>query len=310
MEIWEAVMTPQTQLTLSKVFENKEIRAIEYKGEVWIPIVDIAEAWGLDRSNIAKIINRNPEVFAGLSTVVDITSSSQNLPNPELLNNSLRLVNEQGVYVLALKVSAGRIKNKEVKATIIRFQRWVPELIQQFHKGELVSQSQFKSPIDITNHYLDLADIAVKRSGVPKEIAHGQAWALSATATGLEINTAIASYIKAQSQQLMLPEGIPQDKKDYDMYFSLTKVAASLKLPIDKVRNVLESLNIIYFENGYWKLTAHGMQYGKVFMVTPGYPYRANQKAYIKYNPMAIDLLKKYFAVDTTVLGIPETKVG
>jgi hypothetical protein len=71
---------------------------------------------------------------------------------------------------------------------------------------------------------------------------------------------------------------------------------------------VLESLNIIYFENGYWKLTAHGMQYGKVFMVTPGYPYRANQKAYIKYNPMAIDLLKRYFAVDTTVLGMPDAR--
>ena len=300
-------MTPQTQLTLSKVFENKEIRAIEYKGEVWIPIVDIAEAWGLDRSNVTKIINRNPEVFAGLSTVVDITSPNQNLPNTELLNNSLRLVNEQGVYVLALKVSAGRIKNKEVKATIIRFQRWVPELIQQFHKGELVSHSQ-ANPLDITNHYLDLADIAVKRSGVPKEIAHGQAWALSATATGLEINNAIASYIKAQSQQLQLPEGIPQDKKDYDMYFSITKVAASLKLPIDKVRNVLESLNIIYFENGFWKLTAHGDKYGRVFMVTPGYPYRSNQKAYIKYNPLAIDLLKKYFAVDTTVLGLPDAR--
>jgi hypothetical protein len=34
-----------------------------------------------------------------------------------------------------------------------------------------------------------------------------------------------------------------------------------------------------------------------MFMVTPGYPYRTTQKCYIKYNPLLIDLLKKYFDV-------------
>jgi prophage antirepressor-like protein len=289
-------MTPQTELALNNLFDGKEIRVLENDHDIWFPLTDIASAWGIDRSTPDKIIERNEDVFFGLSnTVLDAASTP------------LKCLNERGLYLLMGKISAAHLKNVEAKKTIIRFQRWFPELVQKYRKKEIVQTTLvLQTPIDIINERLDIADIAVKRSGVPKEIAHAMAWA---TGDVKEISLSISGYIKAQSQQLMLPEGIPQDKKDYDMYFSLTKVAASLKLPIDKVRNVLESLNIIYFENGYWKLTAHGMQYGKVFMVTPGYPYRANQKAYIKYNPMAIDLLKKYFAVDTTVLGMPEMKV-
>jgi len=292
-------MTPQTQLTLSKAFEGKEVRAIEYKNEVWVPIVDISEAWGMDRSTPTKIINRNPEVFAGLSTIVDVTSPNA-LPSDHI-GNTLKCVNEQGVYVLALKVSAGRIKNKEVKATIIRFQKWVPQLIEQFRKGELIPLTQFpQKPVDILNHELDLADSIIKRSGMPKEIAHSMAIVLAGDKAGTDLHC-YASYLKAQSPQLQLPEAGPIDRADYDSHFSLTKVAAALKLPRDKVLNVLESLNVIYFENGIWKLTKHGEQYGKMFMVMPGYPYRTNQKAYIKYNPLLIDLLKKYFDIQLPV---------
>ena len=292
-------MTPQTHLALTELFEDKEIRILEHEHDIWIPIADLAAAWGIDRSTPDKIIDRNEEVFFGLSnTVLDVTS-----------NTTVRCLNERGLYLMMGKVSPSRLKKPEAKKTIIRFQRWFPELIQKYRRKEIVELPlSKKGTIDTINHYLDIADIAINRSGVPKDIAHGQAWALANVETKVELTLAVSSYVKAQSQQLQLPEGIPQDKKDYDMYFSITKVAASLKLPIDKVRNVLESLNIIYFENGYWKLTAHGMQYGRVFMVTPGYPYRSNQKAYIKYNPLAIDLLKKYFAVDTTVLGIPDAR--
>lgn len=285
-------MTPQTQIT-SKLFEGKEIRAIEYAGEVWVPIVDISEAWGMDRSTPTKIINRNPEIFAGLSTVVDVTSPTK--LTTDSVGNTLRCVNEQGVYVLALKVSAGRIKNKEVKATIIRFQKWVPELIQRYRKGELVELLPAKNTTDLVGEQLDLADMAIKRSGVPKEIAHSMAWATVGTITGNELNHSIAGYIKAQTKQLSLPEAIPQDKADYDSYFSRKQLCEFLKLPDAKILNTLESLNIIYFENRIWHLTKKGEQYGKVFMVMPGYPYRMTQKAWIKYNPGCVELLKKYF---------------
>jgi prophage antirepressor-like protein len=290
-------MTPQTQLTLSKVFENKEIRAIEYKGEVWIPIVDIAEAWGLDRSNVTKIINRNPDLFAGLSTVVDVTSP--NASPSDIIGNTLKCVNEQGVYVLALKVSAGRIKNKEVKETIIRFQKWVPQLIEQFRKGELVSAAQFQKPVDILNHELDIADSIIKRTGMRKELAHSMAIVLASDKSGTDLHC-YATYLKAQTQ-LPLLESEPVDRKEFNSMKSLRELAYMMKLPEDKVRNVLESIGIIYYENRIWKLTAKGEQFGKAYLVTIGYPYRSQQKAWIRYNDLCIDLLKKYFDVQVPV---------
>ena len=295
-------MTPQTQLTLSKLFENKEIRAIEYKGEVWVPIVDISEAWGMDRSNTTKIINRNPEVFAGLSTVVDVMSP--NALSSDLIGNSLKCVNEQGVYVLALKVSAGRIKNKEVKATIIRFQKWVPQLIQQFRKGELIPIAQvLQKPVDLLNHELDIADSIIKRSGMPKEIAHSMAIILAGEKAGTDLHC-YASYLKAQSTQLQLMEAEPVDRAEFNKYHSLRDIARMMKLPEDKVRNVLESMGIIYFENRIWKLTTKGEQFGKAFLVTIGWPYRTNQKAWIRYNDLCIDLLKKYFDIQMPVAKV------
>jgi prophage antirepressor-like protein len=285
-------MTPQTELALNNLFDGKEIRVLEHDHDIWFPLTDIASAWGIDRSTPDKIIERNEDVFFGLSnTVLDAASTP------------LKCLNERGLYLLMGKISAAHLKNVEAKKTIIRFQRWFPELVQKYRKKEIVQTTLvLQTPIDIINERLDIADIAVKRSGVPKEIAHAMAWA---TGDVKEISLSIAGYIKAQSTvQLQLPEAMQADKIEYDRLFSITKVASALKLPIDKVRNVLDSLNIIYFENGIWKLTAHGEQYGKMFMVTPGWPYRTNQKCYIKYNPLLIDLLKKYFDIQLPVAKV------
>jgi len=304
-------MTPQTQLTLSKVFDDKQIRAMEMDGEIWVPMVDLAEAWEVDRSTLTKIINRNPDVFKSLSTVVDVTSPNKIQPNPETVNNSLRLVNERGMIVLGLKVSAGHIKNKVVKDKIIEFQLWVPELLRDLRKGmvKLTTAPQqlmlpdVKKPVDILKEELDVADELVSRAGLTKEQAQSYAVILAGERSGINLQC-YATAIKAKTTQLQLMEAGPSDRADYDSHFSITKVAVAMKLPVDKVRNVLESLHIICFENGIWKLTRHGEQYGKMFMIMPGYPYRTNQKAYIKYNPMCIDLLRKYFDIQIPIAKV------
>ena len=289
-------MTPETQLTLSNLFDGKEIRIAEQSNDYWWIVADLSKAWDLHRNTLNDIIGRHEWKFAGNYTTIAHGSCA-----------GLIGVNEVGVYLLMGAVHINQVKNEKAKTAIKKFNKAWPELVKSYRKGELVPQlpQSKQATLDCVNHYLDLADIAIKRSNVPKEIAHGQAWALAGTETGTEMVTAVAGYIKAQApQQLMITEAIPQDKADYDMYFSLTKVATALKLPIDKVRNVLESLNIIYFENGYWKLGKYGEKYGKVFMVMPGYPYRMNQKAYIKYNPEVFVLLRKHFDIE-----IPVTKV-
>ena len=113
------------------LFEDKEIRVIEWQKDLWIPIADIATAWGIDRSTPDNMINRNMEVFGDFTrTVLDAASTP------------MSCLNERGMYILMGKISASRLKNPDAKAAIIRFQRWVPELIQRYRKKEIVQVAQ------------------------------------------------------------------------------------------------------------------------------------------------------------------------
>jgi prophage antirepressor-like protein len=114
--------------TLTTLFEGKEIHAFERDGDIWIPVADVAAVWGVDRTTPNHIILRNPEVFEGTVIGGDVTSHY----GP--------CVSERGLYMLMGKISAARLKNPYAKATVIRFQRWVPELIQKYRKGEIRQQ--------------------------------------------------------------------------------------------------------------------------------------------------------------------------
>jgi hypothetical protein len=299
-------MTPQTQLTLSKVFDEKNIRAMELDGEMWVPVVDIAEAWGVDRSTLTKIINRNPDVFKKLSTVVDVTSPNQISSNLETVNNSLRLVNERGMIVLGLKVSAGHIKNKGVKDRIIEFQLWIPELMQDLRKGLVqlttpapsLTLHQPRTPVDILKEELDVADELISRSGLTREQAHSYAVILAGEKAGRDFQC-YATAIKAQTKQLQLVETIqPLDQGEFDKHFSIRRLASHFGKTEDIIRNTLDKLTIINRSpSGTWHLTKHGEQFGKTFKVIIGYPYQNKEVVWIRYNPACVDLLKKYFDV-------------
>ena len=125
------------------LFESHEVRAFEHDGEIWIPLPDLAEAWGIDRTTPIKIISRNSDVFEGLTS------------NGGVMSPDVQCVNERGLYLLMGKVSAGRLKHKEAREAIIRFQRWVPELIQKYRKKEIVQVPV--SALSLIDEELDLA---------------------------------------------------------------------------------------------------------------------------------------------------------
>jgi len=112
---------------LATLFEGREIRVIEFEHDVWIPIADIANAWGIDRSTPDNMINRNMEVFGDFTrTVLDAASTP------------MAALNERGLYLMMGKITTARLKNKSARDTIIRFQRWFPELIQRYRKKEIM----------------------------------------------------------------------------------------------------------------------------------------------------------------------------
>ena len=132
---------------LVPLFEGKKIRVIEHAGEVWMPLVDLASAWGIDRTTPYNILMRNLALFAGMCDLAgDVTSQTG------------ALVNERGLYLLMGKISADRLKNPEAKEAIIRFQRWVPELIQRFRKGEIVQRVDIKSELQQAKEYAGICE--------------------------------------------------------------------------------------------------------------------------------------------------------
>ena len=290
-------MTPQTQLTLSKLFDGKEIRVVEQSEDFWMVVSDITKAWELHRNTLNDLIGRNEWKFAGHYTTVAHGTCA-----------GMTAVNETGMYLLMGAVHINLVKNEKSKIAIKKFNELWPELVKSFRKGEVIQQlpepMSKVGTLDTINHYLDIADIAVKRSGVPKEIAHSQAWALANVETKVDLAMSVSSYIKAQSTQLQLMEAEPVDREEFNKLHSLRDLSGMLKLPENKVRTVLESIGVIYFEHGIWKLTKRGEQYGKAFLVTIGWPYRTNQKAWIRYNELCIDLLKKYFDIQMPVAKV------
>jgi prophage antirepressor-like protein len=122
-DIPEVIMTE----ALAQLFENHVIHVIERDGEPWFALSDLATVWGTDRKTPGNIIDRNQKLFAGMyHSDGDVTYHD---------------VNERGLYVLMGKISADRLKNPEARTNIIRFQRWVPELIQRYRKKEIVQVS-------------------------------------------------------------------------------------------------------------------------------------------------------------------------
>lgn len=157
---------------LATLFEGKEIRAIEQDGDLWFPVVDLAAAWGTDRSTPLKIIERNPEAFEEVSQWCDVTSQAITL-----------CVNEQGLYMLLGRISAGRLKNPEARERILRFQRWVPELIQRYRKKEIVQVHEPARLLsDDVREALKVARIISEETGVSLPIA--QSFALEKVGAG------------------------------------------------------------------------------------------------------------------------------
>lgn len=288
---------PEQEIITLEPFREFHIRRIMKEGEVMIPVSDIADAIGMKRGNMSRSLKK--AVYKPHKGLIKLRTPGG--------YQSLVCLSQKGIMDLLLPVLLLRSNSEEVQNRIIDFQRWAKEMMPK----ELVSPSPFlnqylpapelpPSISEIINMNLDLAEIAIKRSGVPKETAQGMAWSLAeAEAPGhlKPLVTAYASYIKAQEKPelKLIPEAMSKDRADYDSHFSIRKIAEILKQPENRLRNILEDRKIIYRANDMWHLTRYGtdFQFGKVFKVMPEYPYRTTERSFIKYAPITIDLLKE-----------------
>jgi prophage antirepressor-like protein len=290
----EGVALPQP-LMLATPFEGKEIHTFECNGEVWFPLADLATAWGIDRKTPGNLIGRNHALFKGMFlSDGDVTYHD---------------VSERGLYLLMGKISADRLKNPEAKEALIRFQRWVPELIQKYRKGNIVrTTAVIENPLaDSLNRHADIADILTARYGYKPEIAR---------------NLAMEAVVMEQGDKAIIYRGpalppVTTDEElepahpliegadpDFDKYFSLTKVAEYCDCTTDQARNILEKEGVLEYSNKLWHLTRYGEGFGKTFTTMPWYPHRLTEKKMIRYSPVGVDLVRKHMAASQSELPL------
>jgi hypothetical protein len=297
-------MTPDTHIVKTELFHDIPVRIVEVDGIPMIPVTDIVTALGYDRGNISRLMKRNKDLFTPYKGVVNITT-------PGGMQEMICL-DDTGVVALLLKMDYSRIKEKGFRDKVLEFQQWSFTTLKKIMKGEIqttlpIINGHPFTPLDHLNEQLDIADSIIKRSGMPKEIAHSMAIVLAGDKAGTDLHC-YASYLKAQPTQLQLtgPETIqPLDQGEFDKHFSKQRLASHFGKTETFIHNTLEKLTIIVRSpSGAWHLTKHGEQFGKEFKVIIGWPYQNKKVTWVRYNPACIDLLKKYFDIQMPVAKV------
>jgi len=223
---------------LTTLFEGREVRVIERDGEPWFPLFDLAAAWGVDRKTPGNLVDRNKELFAGMfHSDGDVTYHD---------------VNERGLYVLMGKISADRLKNPEAKAAMIRFQRWVPELIQKYRKREIVQQPSTPCIAD------ELQKAKMLATGTGGNLTAFQKIALEKCGMG--------DYAPALDATPTLVHGEPG-------WHNATQLGEMAGLTAEQVNAYLYNKAFQYREGKIWRLNPTGEMHGKeyVYEATSGH---------------------------------------
>ncbi len=231
------------------LFEGKEVRTFEIDGEIWMPLLDLALAWGLDRTSLIKHVERRTDFFEGCTR--DVDNLSTGVPDP--------CINEEGLYLLIARVSLKKIKNPAAKVSIIRFRKMAPKILQGYRRKEIV---QIAPSRDLDGEISYARMLAEKTKGDPKaflKIALGK-FGAGDYAPALDAAPVI---IRGESgwynpSQLVAMCNDPQLNAERLNYFLANN-------PKDPERRPFQYRD----ENRLWRLTPLGMEHGRE------YQYRA-----------------------------------
>ena len=247
---------------LTTLFEGKEILVIEREDGPCFPLSDLALAWGVDRKTPGNLIERNKELFAGMfHSVGDVTYHD---------------VNERGLYLLMGKISADRLKNPEAKAAMIRFQRWVPELIQKYRKNELAPQKTWSVAA------IECIDFAKALLQANPQLDPGMCMAIGIREAEKITGKDLSAYKR------LIPPALENLQEEY---ITATQIGRDIGgRTANEVNRYLERYGFVYRGNdGILYLTNAGALHGKVF---PGAFESGHCGYYIKWKRSIIAAAK------------------
>lgn len=148
-------------------FNGYNLQLIKEDGEIWFPAIQVARALGYaePKAAVYNIISRNPEDFQENTLVTNLVTQGQ--------NRSIRLLNEQGIYVFTMLARTPKsIKFRKWAATIIQLQRKkavaiIPNVntitalegFQRFNEGVLMHLQQQDNRLDLLEETVRIQSI-------------------------------------------------------------------------------------------------------------------------------------------------------
>jgi hypothetical protein len=112
-----------TDLVSTELFQETPVRIIQNEKEKLIPLMDVANAAGIDRESLRQLLNRNLEIL-GQYTCSVITLDQNNGQGRETT-----CLTRDGVSGLLVKINYTRIKDPVKKGRVIAFQKWAVETL-------------------------------------------------------------------------------------------------------------------------------------------------------------------------------------
>ena len=223
---------------LTTLFENHEIRAIEQNGEVWFPLVDLAGAWGVQPNTLYQIIDRNEKKFSMMTSGVHVTCT-----------DTVKGVNERGLYLMLGAINTDRLKDRNAAEAILRFQRWVPELIQKYRKGEIVQVPAEPDPVSASLlRNAGYADILIERYKWSREQANAFAF----------------SRVQEETKVIIQDKPTIQHGEP-GIWFNATQLGLECGLTPEQFNMWLYNKGFVYRFGTVWRLQPKGEPHGREY---------------------------------------------
>ena len=153
-------------------FQDIPVRVVQQDGRAMIPLVDIAEAIGYDRSALTKILKRNEGLFEGLT-------SRQYLSTQRGDRQETICLSKEGVVGLLMRAQPSRAKSEDYEKKIVAFQRWAIETLSKIIGGEIAPARHLDEDV---REALKVARIISEETGISLGIA--QSFALEKAGAG------------------------------------------------------------------------------------------------------------------------------
>ena len=270
----EGVVDPTTPLALTvkeTPFQGFAIRLATIDGKMLMPLIDIANALSMDRSNLNKLLKRNLKLFEGENRLIKFTTPGG--------AQDLMCVTEKGAIGLLYKVDAARSKVPEIEKRIVHFQKWATETIQK------EMQVQSKPPVqemvrpasgnvsEVIGKYMEGARAASREMGVPLDLAMAKALFLAGRDLHMDLTGFARLLPAATTENYRSSIAAPITTFTHEGYLSAEEIAMRLGggLRGKNVNKYLRNHGFVYKnEEGMWCMTDLGAQYGKVFPYAAG----------------------------------------